>query len=571
MSQELPVNVKSEDLVDSNELNFVYPNLLGWKSTTNKIVPIAAYSNDIRYPYTVSDVNSGDLISFKGNNVHYYYEPTGLFGVFSQANKTFNATSYPSYAYNISRALWGDSLVASNYRGLSATDSSVQADIKNNLGLSIGATGNLSSVTCGENVDGTVNTTKEDKYKFTGSITLSDGSTCTEKNNYTITHSLNKYTCLALDTALNGNAGKAGFSIQNANGINNKVTMVTQSANTLTVYPEVAYKYYFADVSNGVLNNAKPLTVYVMGERARIMKPSSIRGIDMDYSIGATEVANGDVVSDGTLVGSDASSMSGGKQVIPQGTDITMKADHTVDYRLISYSLDVVDTYSGVSVRNEFSSENANYQPDKEHEDFVQEFIDNVQVNTYMNIGNKEYEMKTSNTVPRVNQSTSTTYLAIEFANGKIDENAKNSVINDIATEYGVSIEQATQIFESSGFEKQLQDMFESNTDSNNASKNKWYDEESVTLCIRKYITVVNLHQALVQDKIDYNVLGIVGREDNGQSINQTADAYFSMSVSLPEDFAGCDLTNANKLFEKQKIKGTEFKVSSSSTADFNK
>ena len=446
----------------------------------------------------------------------------------------------------------------------------MQVDIKNNLGLNIGATGNLSPVTCGENVDDTVDTKKEDKYKFTGSITLSDDSTITEKNDYTITHSLNKYTCLALDTALNSNAGKAGFSIQNANDINNKVTMVTQSANTLTVYPEVAYKYYLADASGGVLNNVKSLTVYVMGERARTMKPSSIRGIDMDYVTGAKEVAEGDIISDGTLVGSNASSMSGGKQVMAQGTNITMKADHTIDYRLISYSLDVVDTYGGVNVRNEFSSENIKYQPDKEHEAFVQEFIDNVQVDTYMNINNTEYEMKTNSTTPRVSQGTTTTYLAIEFADGKIDENAKNSVINDIATEYGVSTEQATQIFESAGFEKQLQDMFESNVDSDNGSRNKWYDEESVTLCIRKYITIVDLYQALVQDKIDYGTVNASGIMSNGQTKQQAVDAYFTMSVSLPENFAECNLINANKLFEKQKIKNTDFKVGSSTTADFD-
>lgn len=573
VSYDLPVNIVSEDIIDSNQLNYVYPNLLGWKSSVNTIIPIAAYTGNIVYPYTVSDNNAGDLIGFKGSNVHYYYEPTGLFGVFSQKTKSLYDTSYPSYAYNISRELWGDNLVASNYRGISASDEVVQNDIKNNLGFSIGAVGSLSTVTCGENVDSTVDTKKEDRYNFTGTITRDHGEyteTVYEYNKYSIVHSLNKYTCLALDTAINRNSGKAGFNIQDNVGIKNKVTMVTQSADTLTAYPEVAYKYYFAEVSSGVLNNAKPLTVYVMGERARVMKPSSIRGIDMDYKVGETKVATGDIKSDGTLVGSNASSMSEGKQVIAQGTDITMKADHNVDYRLISYSLDVIDEYNGVSVRNDFSSDNIKYKPKKEHEDYIQDFIDNVKVDTYMNIGNKEYEMVTNNVTPKVSKDTVDTYFSIEFRNGKIDEASKNSVINDMAKEYGVSFEQAEQMFESSGFEQQLQSMFESNTDADNGSKNKWYDEESVTLVIRKYVTVVDLDELLVQDKIDYNTVGVAGLDEKtGQSIHQTADAYFTMSVSVPKDFEGCDLVNKNRLFVKQPIKDSEFKVMSSTTYDF--
>lgn len=186
---------------------------------------------------------------------------------------------------------------------MSSLDESVRNDIINNLGLSVGATGNTSSVTAGENVDGTVDTKKSDKYKFTASIlrkwytteTNADGTTyqqehtetVEEHNNYSITHSLNKYTCAALDTALNTGANKAAFNIQGQNNLGNKVTMVTQSSKTLTVYPEVAYKYYQTSVSNGVLGGVKPLTVYVMGEKARTMQPSSLRGIDMDYNYGS--------------------------------------------------------------------------------------------------------------------------------------------------------------------------------------------------------------------------------------------------------------------------------------------
>ena len=573
VSYDLPVNIVSEDIIDSNQLNYVYPNLLGWKSSANTIIPIAAYTGNIMYPYTVSDNNAGDLIGFKGSNVHYYYDPTGLFGGFSQKTKSFYDTSYPSYAYNISRALWGDNFVASSYRGLTASDEAIKNDIKNNLGFTIGDIGGVPTVTCGENVDSTVDTKKEDRYNFTGTITRDYGEyteTVYEYNKYSIVHSLNKYTCLALDTALNKNSGKAGFNIQENAGIKNKVTMVTQSKDTLTVYPEIAYQYYLANTNSGVLNSVSPLTVYVMGERARIMKPSSIRGIDMDYKVGETKVATGDIKSDGTLVGSNADSMSEGKQVIAQGTDITMKADHNVDYRLISYSLDVIDSYSGVSVRNDFSSDNIKYKPKKEHEDYVQDFIDKVKVDTYMNIGNKEYEMVTNNVTPKVSKDTVDTFFSIEFRDGKIDEMSKNSVINDMSKEYGVSIEQAEQMFNSAGFEQQLQSMFESNTDADNGSKNKWYDEESVTLVIRKYVTVVDLDELLVQDKIDYNTVGVAGLDEKtGQSIHQTADAYFTMSVSLPKDFEGCDLVHANKLFVKQPIKDSEFKVMSSTTYDF--
>lgn len=192
---------------------------------------------------------------------------------------------------------------------------------------------------------------------------------------------------------MNDGANKPGFNIQNNVDIKNKVTMVTQSSKTLTVYPEVAYKYYQSNITSGVLNGVKPLTVYVMGERARTMQPSSLRGIDMDYAWG-TSIADGKIVSDMVSVGSESSAMSDEKQVLTSGTNITMSANHSVNYRLISYSLDVVDQYNGVSVRNEFSNSNAEYDPASDHESYVQSFIDNVVVNTYMTIGNKEYEMK---------------------------------------------------------------------------------------------------------------------------------------------------------------------------------
>ena len=581
VSQELPMNVSSTDYVDSNELNFVYSDLRGYKSTINTIAPMSAYLTDVVYPYTVSDNNSGDLISFKGANVHYYFEPTGLFGVYANSVKSMNRVSYPSYAYNLSRGLWGDSLVASNYRGLSSQDDSIRNDIINNLGLSVGATGNISSVTAGENVDGTISTKKSDKYKFTANITRkwystetnADGSTyqqehtetVEEHNNYSITHSLNKYTCAALDTALNTGANKAAFNIKGQNNLGNKVTMVTQSSKTLTVYPEVAYKYYQTSVSNGVLNSVKPLTVYVMGEKARTMQPSSLRGIDMDYNYGSN-VADGKVVSDGASVGSDSYSMSDGKMVLTSGTNITMSANHSVDYRLISYSLDVVDQYNGASVRNEFSPLNADYDPADEHESYVKSFMDNVVVDTYMTIGTKEYEMKTSNTAPVVKNATATTSISIKFKDRVIDSDSKTSIIDDMVSEYSISNAEATQMFESAGFEKQLQAMFESNISSYNNSKNKWYDEESVTLCIRKYVTTVDLKQVLVQDKVDYNAVGAVDI-----NTNKAVDGVFTMSVSLPESFFSCNLANANKLFEKQTIKGTEFKVTSASTHDFIK
>lgn len=585
VSQEMPLKTEAKDIVESDELNYIYPNLLGWRSSVGKISPIGNGIPNAVYPYTVEDNNYGALNEFNATRMHYYYKPTGLFGTYTQSTKSFSGVSYPSYAYNLSRGLWGDALVASNYRGVSATDKNIQDDIKNNLGFKIGAVGNKSSVTCGENVDGTVSTKKSDTYNFLATIlrrwytyhtdvngnsySVKHQETVNQKNKYTLSHTLNKYTCLALGTALNGNTNKVGYNTQSNKGIGNKVTMITQSNNTLTVYPEVAYKYYFASTSGGVLNNVKPYTVYVMGERARTMKPSSIRGIDMDYTSANKNVANGSIVSDGTLTGSTANKMSGGNQVIAQGSNITMKAGHNVDYRLISYSLDVVDKVGGVSVRNEFSKDNVKYNPAKEHEDYVQNFLDSVEVDVYMHIGNKEFKTKSSYKKPKVSKGTESSYITIKFADGVIDENSKTSVINDMAKEYGISTEEARKMFDSSGFEKQLQDMFESNNDSNNKSKGKWYDEESITLCIKKYVTTLNLNTILVQDKIDWNVLGSAGRKGNGQTKHISADAYFSMSVSLPNKFNDCTLTNANVLFKKQKIGGTEFKVSSSSTNDF--
>lgn len=581
---------EGDDVVDSNELNFVYPNLLGNHANILSISPMADNVPDIKYDYTVTDSNVGDLWSFKGSKVHYYYPLQGLFGVSSQGTKSFGATSYPTYAYNISRALWGDSIVASNYRGESADNETVKSDITNNLGLTIGAVGSLTPVTCGDNVDATYNQYKKDDYTFTGTIerewytteTDSDGNsyqqkhneTVTQTNQYTLTHSLNKYKCLPLGVAINLQTGKSPYSVQDKKDIRNKVTLVTESNKTVGVYPEIPYKYFQAQVSGGILEKVKPMIVYCMGERVRNMKPSSVRGISMKYNFGYS-AAVGSCTSDGAAVSTDAKKIADKTDtiVIPNGANIDASAEHTVDYELISYSLDVVDKYNGVSVREAFDSANSLYKPMDEHMEYVNSFMDQVNVDVFMRLDgsvSKAYVWEGISKSPELVNGTEVVEFPLIFEYGLIDHETKDAVIKDMATTYDITYEDATVLFNNSGFEHQLQDMFESANDVNNKSKNRWYDEQSVTLVIRKYVTAVDLGDILINDKIDY---GTIGQNSYGNRVNDYLLGSFYITVRLPEQFMvdgkTIDLTNKNLLLEEQKIDGADFAVWSKSTNDW--
>ena len=601
---------KSVDSLDSDELNYVYPSLLGQRSNSSGINSLGSGVDDMVMPYSVNHNISGHLLDFKGTNVLYYYPVIGLFGLSSQNTKSFSQTSYPSYAYNISRALWGDNLVISNYKGLVANSSDLKNYIRNVLGLSIGVKGQATGVTAGINVDATINDTKHDNYNFVANIlrrwyTTEHGTrlnkdgedetysyqkehteNVTQSSSYAITHYLNKYDPLVLPTAGNDNSGSPALSIQTNAGIENKLALVGMSNKKLMVYGEVPFKLYYPYFSsNGVLSAVSPMTVYAMSEKVRSMTPTVLNGYKLDYDGAYGVAAHGGVSSETAASGTNANALSqqySGLPVMYAGGNINFHSYDDIAITLSSYALDITHaSINGIDVRNEFSSKNALYKSDEEHEAYVDWFRKNLKTDITMKSFNgntivKTYDMTQASTnSTKVIKDTESSTFSLEFKSGKLTDETKDVVISDMATTYGITKEKAIEMFNRAGFEKQIKDMFLDCLDANNKSDKKWYTEDSITLIINKYTTVVKGGETVLSTKIDINAgpsQDIYNIKKNGTT-GYRAD--FFISLSLPVNFNigenTYNLQGKNMIIKEQIVKDASFVISSSTTSDMRR
>ncbi|SEW38802.1 autotransporter outer membrane beta-barrel domain-containing protein [[Clostridium] fimetarium] len=580
----------STDSLASNEINYVYPNLLGEKSNKSGITSFTNLISGIQYPETVKDNNKGDLTDYKGTNALHYSPSQGLFGVSAQSPKDFDSASFPSYAYSISRGLWNDNLVLSNYRGVTATDNGVQEYVKNTLGMKIGIKGIQTGVSAGENVDATLLAKKFDRYIFSGSMLrkITDNSTesVSVYDTYKVTHSCNKYDSLDLDTASNSNDKSVAFSVTTCKWTDNVLSFVTQSDKTLAMYGEVPYKMYYPTFSStGILASVAPTVVYAMSEKVRSMTPSSIRGYSLNCdSVAATGKADSETTATGTAA-KKLSDKFGGLQIVYAGGSIHASAKDNIEISLISYSLDLSSTeVNGKSLKESFAAENINYKPQEEHEAYVDAFKSQLITSPSMKVyesdnvtvrNNNLYYVLTYANETKVIKDTVSSSIALEFKNGVLTDASKNNAVTDIASAYGISEAEATQMFNNSGIEQQVKDTFEDSLDSNNSSKNKWYTEDSITIVLNKYVTVVQGGDLLVDDKIDITA----GPSQNIYSATHNFENGFKsewfISLSLPEEFVIGDkkynLEGNNIIIKDQLIVGSAFVISDATTADMKK
>lgn len=235
----------TNDAIQSWELNYVYDNFSGSRTGSK-----AGYTIDILNLYKNAQHNgehawsmdstfsviediAGDLFNYKQGSVLLYNTLNGVYKKFSES-KTFSTSEdvAPQYAYNISRGLWGDNLVLSSWRGITAenaTAASVYRNYaKNYLGLETGATANPTSVSAGVNIDNTVSAVKQDTYTFSGSATErwkelkydSNGDPYYESRqsninlsvNYLVDHYLNKYKVKDIGVVSNPKAGQIAYT-----------------------------------------------------------------------------------------------------------------------------------------------------------------------------------------------------------------------------------------------------------------------------------------------------------------------------------------------------------------------
>lgn len=432
-----PVEVRSDDYLKANELNYIFPDLIagstsgrskdhyststGYVDMNNKgnweVIDTADLYRECKLDegiWSVSEDISSEAVNFYGkNNCLYYRAGAGAWlkpsesKVFSESNREV----YPGYGYLLSRALWGDNLTICDYKG---NGSSYKAFITNRLKMSVGHIGGLTGVSAGVNTEAKVATTKIATYTFKGQATefykqkeivgyLTEGTApnthqvpdydwvdhtvsisqkvpATEIK-YTLTHALYKYVPFDSGVVENLNNGETAYRSLNMNNAATKVIFASQLVDKLSMYPEVEYDmYYLADKE--VYSTPTQMKVYCMGEKARECKPATLHGYNVHYSFGQN--ATGESIVDSALTGTNAFDFADGfgdtsqsyMQVCAQGSSFSTSSTNKAVIEVTSFTLDLYnDDINGFNPKSEWLSGDLV----SSHDEFVSSVKENIE------------------------------------------------------------------------------------------------------------------------------------------------------------------------------------------------
>lgn len=624
------VSTQNADSIKAKELNYIYQNFSGSRSDSkagftvekidmNEYRAHASDHNSYIDDYSVVENKSGDLWSFKGDNVLMYRPATGLWkesGVAKNFGK--NEITYPQYSYNISRQLWNDDLVLCNFKkakingGLS--EEAIRDYAKSQLGIESDNTGKVTEVSAGLGVENTYGVSKTDSYSFkaktkeyweeyevVGSHIENEGTIYEQEIedydyvdysadiesgdiSYSVNHYLDKYKVKPTDVIQNKMIQTIAYR-HNIIGSKafNKASLILQGNAQLKVYPEVKMTMYYLDNNTTYYDNAKTLELYVMGEQARKSNPTVI----CHYSAGFTSGMNliGKTLLDSPMTGTNAFEWEkkwaddGNFQdhygVCAQGSGFELATENHPCVKLTTISLDVLENVNGQAVRAAWGN---TYNPKKVHDAYVEAMKNSLDFSVEM----KRFSNNTTQFGDTDNMSfdisdTKQTYLgtdqlALIYENGAIKN--RNEVVSFIASKCGVSSEEAEQILSNSGLEQQLDDMFVSNTDADNKSSNKWYDENSITLCLTSHQTNLVYGQIMLSDKNDFGTSTSQDEYDVTKNGTSGVQARFYFSLFFNSDvlsFEGYnfDVSSLKFLIDQSEIKGTRFLISNATTNDW--
>ena len=607
----------------------------GFSISKIDIASYAEHSEDTDWyidDYTVSDDKSGDLWNFKGNSV-LFYRPANCSGAVwaeSTATKSFSydTISQPQYSYNISRALWGDNLVLCNYYGATGNNSynfqTYRDYAREQLGLETGNTGSVTGVSAGTNVDATYGVSKQDDYSFKGSTTeywkeneqvgtddkgtddtsddepiydlvLKSASVESDEISYSVTHYVDKYKTYDTGVVSSGNVGENPYTKRLAEtGIPVvKAGFTIQSSDIISVYPEVAMKMYYTSETTTFYDGVNPLDVYVMGEYARKCYVPILDTYTVTFTSGMCPTG-ASIVTPATT-GTNAydlvqtwESKTGHvqdyMQVIYQGGTFEVGTTNNPKIVATTYVLDVQDETNGENLKSAWGN---SFDGKQYNQDFAQAIADNTEMNVkgrYYNISGcavKEYDFKDAfdvsgytteqNTQGKIVKFVNEIDIDIEYKDGVITN--KNDIISAIKTYSAVDDETALAAYNSWGIEQVLDDMFVSSTDADNNSKDKFYDEESHSLCVKVYQTNVMFGNILLDDKVDFNTGASQDAYDISQNGKMGVQARFYLDLYFTSDYLefdgySFDVTDKHYLIHDDEIEGARFIISNVTTND---
>lgn len=258
--------------------------------------------------------------------------------------------------------------------------------------------------------------------------------------------------------------------------------------------------------------------------------------------------------------------------VTSQGTSFSTAEDQNVTLEMYSFALDINPAYKDYYPEN--------FEPLNNHKNFVTALISVAEPTLTLQVKGKsgvvgDYKLNSSYTKPQLFASKGEcATVKISFANGSITNGAEvksaiASCMNDAYAEDFYNKLNST-----------LQQMFLSNTDSENKSKtastfsgNKWYDENCNVFCLKIYKSTCVYKSVTAQDKIDYNLLS-----NNGKNVNVNGTEALQGDILWNFEFTQPQIIVDSMTIELPEyvIKGaatkvTSFLISNSTTSNMNK
>ena len=546
--------------------------------TTDLGVPVKYENVEPAEQFEVLEEREGDLVAQGGALLHRYNSKYPIYLPWAREKK-FNVGTVviPHYAYISDRILWEPELVFCSYK---PENSATRYWVTSVLGFDEGVIGEETSAPMAYNRWDTLSETKSDHYSFKAKIRIDydkttghfETHTTTDESgdehedeelvwdstfhlfdepefnimSYSITHYCDKYRTQTLAQATNENAGKKLETNYNCDPQSTTFTISaaysTQLGQTLTVYPEVAYTSWI-NSSSEEYNEPVAQRSYMMGELARKCNPAILHAYKITFnSKGITTLPAALTGSIAEKILSSGAGVNQGVLAMGETFETAWKGNIVID--CYTAGLDINDTYEG-EVRSAWHDDGIKEAIEGSHEAFnanVAGRLDTqILMQYYNNSGNGnavyDYYVLNAQTGQIREDPTDNHSMDFTFKDGAIQE--EGAIIGELSS-WGLNGIDGSALYELWGMGKEVEDMFFSNTDPENASANrwvgetglynssKWYDEESITLGVRFYHSRKTIVGMIAVDKTDYNLINqIQGWQYSGTGTEKALQARF--------------------------------------------
>lgn len=560
-----------------------------------------------------------------GRPDHYYNEAVGKYLPWEEDKYPFGLGEEidPHYSINVSRVFWEDNLHTVEYR-----DSGYNGYVEEVLGITPSLIGEETSANPGSNIESTLPEIQTNTYDFKTSLwhswwerSVDHIEKVTDANgneneiihytpwvfkeeeinhpiaNYSVNTFCDKFKVMVTPQASIESAGtileeSRGNTILGHDAIAKQI-VATQLGGTLTFYPEVPMTtWYTADL----VNYAEPENklVYILGEYPRKCTAPSLHG----YSTGVTNAgmkggtylpaaSTGRVAEDTYSYYADRGVSVNG--VTAMGTTFESYTESQYTMVIGSAVFDCVDEYGVESAWN-----NEWVDPRGSHDAYEAQLVsrlDQQLILQFFKGGTKRhgepYTM-TADSEDMLVSDVQERVVTLDWKEGAVQNISE--VYDAINWAFGVS--NGADLYAKWSVDKMLDTMYISCTDpvDQNASGNdlsadsaigrspKWYDEQSITMCIRFYRTDVTFGQLIGDDKPDYNMLqqSNINRYDSkntdpSNSLEARLYARLYLIGEEPKISADGYSFEHTSTLRCDEVEYARFIVGSSTTAQFSK